>query len=146
MNTRIPLAAALFAIAPASLQAVTYSDYVLSLNPTLYYRLDQAVTTPGTVLPNVGTLVTGNGTYSTFGGGVTTTTGSSGGAITGNAGITTTGFAANLTDGLYATHPDRFAAGNNAFSLSLWVKPTSFAVSNWATFFSGSSSSTHDDP
>jgi hypothetical protein len=145
MTTRIPLAAALFAIAPASLQAVTYSDYVLGLNPTTYFRLDQAVTTPGTVLTNLGTLgAAANGSYFTYGGGTTATTGVSGGAIAGNAGVTTTGFAATLTDGAYVAHTDRWAVYNNSFTLSLWVKPTSFGIGQYGCAYGYGEAAGHD--
>jgi hypothetical protein len=128
MNTRIPLAAALFAIAPASLQAVTYSDYVLSLNPTLYYRLDQApISAPaapsvGTTAPNLG--VGGaalDGYYQTLAGSTVGSTGVTNGAIVGNAGIDVTGWAVRAPD-------NSLASGTTAFSYNIWAKPTSFGL------------------
>lgn len=136
MKTKVFIAA-FVALATSALYADSYSDYVLGLSPTTYFRLDQAVTTTGQVVPNLGTLVAGNGTYHTYGGGVTVTTGASGGAIAGNAGITTTGYAVDIMPGGPAgPHPDRYAPGNTAFSVSLWVKPTSFGVGDYDPAFS----------
>ena len=127
MTTRIPLAAALFAIAPASLQAVTYSDYVSGLNPTIYYRLDQdpifAAGAPnvGTTTPNLG--VGGaalDGYYQSLGSTVGST-GVTNGAIAGNAGIDVTGWAVRTPD-------SSLASGSTAFSFNIWAKPASFGA------------------
>jgi hypothetical protein len=140
MRAKTHLSAAallIIGLSPSRLQADTYSANVLALSPTTYLRLDEASTVSPTQAANLGTLGSAwNGYYSTYGGGVTNTTGSGGGAIAGNAGVDTTGFAVNLTDGAYAAHPTLFAEGNNAFSVSLWVKPTAFAGLDWSTFLS----------
>src|ERR1035437_2533247 len=45
-----------------------YTSTILGDNPICYYRLDEAVTTPGTVATNLGSLgAAANGTYNTTG-------------------------------------------------------------------------------
>lgn len=125
------LAALVLTLSAASLEADQYSNLVLSLNPTTYYRLDEPNTSPGQTATNLSTTGTArNGLYSTSGGGVTSSTPN--GAVPGNAAITTTGFAVNLLN----NGSTGMTAGSGAFSVSLWANPTSFAVGDYGSFFS----------
>lgn len=127
MNARTPLLAAMLAIAPVGMQAATYVDYVTSLNPDVYYRLDEdpifAAGAPavGTTAANLGSGA--DGYYQSLGSTVLTT-GTASGAIAGNAGIDVTGWAVRTPD-------FSLASGTTAFSYNIWAKPTSFGVGDY---------------
>jgi hypothetical protein len=136
MSTNIhvsTIAMLLLGLSAASAKADLYSDLVLSLNPTSYFRLDETNVSPTSPASNLGTLGPSlNATYSTSAGSTTATTGPTGGAVPGNAAITTTGFAVNLLN----NGSTGMTAGSGAFSVSLWANPTSFAVGDYGSFFS----------
>ena len=131
MQTKLCLTtAAMLAMATACLQADAYSDTVISLNPDIYYRLDEesifAAGAPaiGTIATNLGSGgATLDGYYQSLGSTVVST-GKSGGATAGNSGIDTTGWAVRTPD-------SSFASGNTAFSFFIWAKPASFGVGDY---------------
>ncbi|MCL5096222.1 MAG: immunoglobulin domain-containing protein [Candidatus Omnitrophica bacterium] len=102
---------------------VIYQDYVLSLNPTLYYRLNEA---PGAGAAAVNLGSAGAGGDAIYGLGAAE---SIPGAIPGDTAISCTGGAASLPPGILATE-------NNPFSVSFWMKPSSFGAGNYGTPFS----------
>lgn len=134
-SPRLAVVSLLLAAAPASqLHADAYSNYVTGLNPQYYLRLSETVITPGTpaadtngsVAANLGS--SGFARYQTLFASTTVTTGTNGGAIPGNAGVTTDGWSVRLQDFSVAT-------GATAFSLNLFVNPTSFAINDFGIMF-----------
>jgi len=112
----------LAAVVMVSLPAIAMADYaanVLSLSPSVYYRLDDA---------SVGTAVdsSGNGADGahTAAGIVATNVA---GAIPGNGALDVSGLA--------VTTPGDLTSGSDSFSVSMWVQPHDFGSGDWGSYF-----------
>ena len=115
---------ALFLTFLASPGRAGYTDDVLGLGPSLYYRLDETDIKPSG--PESGSIVRNhatngllfNASFATQGGSVTQSTGPDQGAMAANAGIHVTG---------WSVHGEGVtASGTTPFTLNFWVKPGHF--------------------
>lgn len=110
-----------------------YVDYVGSLNPNIYYRMDEDPIAANTTLAvNQGIDgMAGNGRYNVYYSAPAISTGPSGGAVAGDAGVLLQGLGAQVLNG-----STDLASGKTPFSVSFWAKPTqAFAVGDNAKMF-----------
>ena len=112
----------LAAVVMVSLPAIAMADYaanVLSLSPSVYYRLDDAAV--GTAADSSGNAA--NGTHTAAGVVATNVAG----AIPGNGALDVSGLA--------VTTPGDLTSGTANFSVSIWVQPHDFSAGDWGTYF-----------
>ena len=112
----------LAAVVMVSLPAIAMADYaanVLSLSPSVYYRLDDA--SVGTAADSSGNAA--NGTHTAAGIVATNVAG----AIPGNGALDVSGLA--------VTTPADLTSGTADFSVSIWVQPHDFGNGDWGTYF-----------